>query len=281
MIDRAFGQAGVRVPIVGQGTWHMERDGRARSVDAIRAGLDLGLAHIDTAEMYGSGEVETIVGEAIEGRRDEVFLVSKVLPSNASRTGVIAACERSLKRLRTDHLDGYLLHWPGAEPLSDTVAAFETLKRHGKVLSWGVSNFDEDELDALSEVEDGDRCVCNQVLYHLQQRAIEHSLIDRCARVGMAVVAYSPFGQDRFPAERSAGGRVLAEIGQAHGASGRQVALAFLLRHPNVFAIPKSANVAHVAENAAAGDLVLNESDIAAIDRAFPRGKKPRALPML
>ena len=280
MQHRAFGGTGRQVPVIGQGTWHMERDGRARSVAAIRAGLDAGLTHIDTAEMYGSGQVEAIVSEAIEGRRDEVFLVSKVLPSNASRQGVIKACEQSLRRLRTDRLDCYLLHWRGTEPLSETVAAFEQLRQDGRILSWGVSNFDADDIDELGDVDSDGRCACNQVLYYLQQRAIEHGLIDHCAARHIAVVAYSPFGQDQFPAASSPGGRVLQRIADARGVTARQVALAFLTRFSNVFTIPKTSNVEHIADNAGAGDLVLDKSAIAAIDRAFPRGRK-RRLPML
>jgi diketogulonate reductase-like aldo/keto reductase len=280
MQHRPFGGTGRQVPVIGQGTWHMERDGRARSVAAIRAGLDAGLTHIDTAEMYGSGQVETIVGEAIDGRRDDVFLMSKVLPSNASRQGVIKACEQSLRRLRTDRLDCYLLHWRGDEPLDGSVAAFEQLRRDGKILAWGVSNFDEKDMDDLSRVENGERCACNQVLYYLQQRAIEHGLIDHCAAGHIAVVAYSPFGQDQFPAASSPGGRVLQRIADARGVTARQVALAFLTRFSNVFAIPKTSNVEHIGENAGAGDLILDDADVVAIDRAFPRGRK-RRLPML
>jgi diketogulonate reductase-like aldo/keto reductase len=281
MQHRSFGGTRRQVPIIGQGTWHMERDGRARSVAAIRAGLDAGLTHIDTAEMYGTGQVETIVGEAIDGRRDEVFLVSKVLPSNASRRGVVAACEQSLRRLRTDRLDCYLLHWRGNEPLAETVAAFEQLRQDGRILSWGVSNFDEDDLDELAEVDAAGRCACNQVLYYLQQRAIEHGLIAHCAARNIAVVAYSPFGQDQFPGPGSPGGRLLQHIADARGVSPRQVALAFLTRHANVFAIPKTSNVTHAAENAGAGDLILDDAETAAVDGAFPRGRKPRGLPML
>jgi len=276
-----FGVAGLDVSVVGQGTWKTDDDPREAAVAAIRAGLDLNLTHIDTAEMYGNGEAETLVGEAIAGRRDEVFLVSKVLPSHASGRGTIAACERSLKHLRTDWLDCYLLHWPGSYPLADTVAAFEDLRRAGKIRHWGVSNFDAPELDELWNVPDGRRCVCNQILYHLGERAIEHAVLPWCESRGVAVVAYSPFGQDRFPSARTPGGAVLRSIAERRGATPRQVALAFLTRRPSVFAIPKSSQMAHVAENAGAGDLVLDSSDVDAIDRAFPRGRRPRGLPML
>jgi len=274
---RAFGPAGIDVPVIGQGTWKIDHGDRAEAIAALRRGLDLGLTHVDTAEMYGDAEL--IVSKAIDGRRDEVFLVSKVLPSNASSAGTTTACERSLRRLGTDRLDCYLLHWAGAHPLEETVAAFEALKRDGKILSWGVSNFDEDELDALWQVEHGDRVVCNQVLYHLGERAIEHAVIPWCDSRNVAVVAYSPFGQDDFPAARSSAGRVLQTIAERHDATPRQVALAFLTRRASVFAIPKAGRRAHVDENA--GVVSLTEKDVADIDAAFPRRAKPRSLPML
>jgi diketogulonate reductase-like aldo/keto reductase len=259
----------------------MERDGREQAIRALRAGLDHGLTHIDTAEMYGNGEAERLVGEAIAGRRDDVFLVSKVLPSNASRRGTIAACERSLRRLNVAQLDCYLLHWPGSHPLGATVEAFEELVEAGKIASWGVSNFDEPELEALWRTPGGDRVTCNQVLYHLEQRAIEHAVLPWCDAHGVAVVAYSPFGQDRFPAETSRGGRILGEVAGRLGATQRQVALAVLTRFPSVFAIPKASNVAHVTDNAGAGELTLGDADVAAIAAAFPRGRRPSSLPML
>ncbi len=217
----------------------------------------------------------------IQGRRDELFLVSKVLPSNASRRGTITACERSLKRLKTDHLDCYLLHWRGSYPLEDTVAAFEELVASGKIRSWGVSNFDADDLGEILEVSGKGRITCNQVLYHLQERAIEHAVIPWCEKHGVAVVAYSPFGHNDFPSPRSKGGEVLQEVAKAHNATPRQVALAFLTRAASVFSIPKASSAEHAAENAAAGDLVLSASEIEALDRAFARGPKPRSLPML
>src|SRR3954468_8909294 len=237
------------------------------------------MTHIDTAEMYGDSEL--VIADAIAGRRDEVFLVSKVLPSNASRRGTIVACERSLKRLRTDRLDCYLLHWSGSYPLADTVAAFEDLVASGKIRSWGVSNFDVGDLDELLEVAGAGQIACNQVLYHLQERAIEHAVIPWCERNGVAVVAYSPFGHDDFPSARSKGGEMLQAIAQAHNATPRQVALAFLTRAPSVLAIPKASSAEHAADNAAAGDLALDAAEIAALDKAFPRGPKPRGLPML
>jgi len=281
MESRHFGPTGFEVPVVGQGTWYLERSARPAGIAALRKGIDLGMRHIDTAEMYGDGAAEELVGEAIAGRRDEVFLVSKVVPSNASRRGTIRACEESLARLQTDHLDCYLLHWPGSHPLDDTIAAFEQLKRAGKILSWGVSNFDVPDLDDVVAVAGVEGLACNQVLYHLQERAIEHAVLPWCEANGVAVVAYSPFGHGRFPGAETPGGRVLDEIAAAHAATPRQVALSFLGRSPAVFTIPKASTVAHITENAGAGDLQLSDPEIAQIDAAFPRGRRPRGLPML
>jgi len=278
MQKRPFGNHGVEVPIIGQGTWNLDGRNDAGAIEALRRGLDLGMTHVDTAEMYG--EAEPLVAKAIEGRRDEVYLVSKVLPSNASRAGTIKACERSLARLKTDRLDCYLLHWRGGTPLEETFAAFEELKQAGKILSWGVSNFDVDDLDEALEIVGEGRIACNQVLYHLQERAIEHAVIPWCEKHKVAVVAYSPFGSGSFPAPSSAGGRVIAEIAEAHGATPRQVALAFLTRRPSVFAIPKAASAGHAADNAEAGDLVLSAADMDRIDKAFPLGR-PKSLPMI
>src|SRR5271157_4539001 len=246
MERRRFGPTESEIPVIGQGTWQIDESDRASVVAALRRGLDFGMNHIDTAEMYGDSEV--IVGEAIDGRRDEVFLVSKVLPQNSSRTGTIAACERSLARLRTDRLDCYLLHWRGEHPLEDTFTAFEHLQRKGKILSWGVSNFDEPDLDEALEIVGEGQLTCNQVLYHLEERAIEHAVIPWC---------------------------------EAHGATPRQVALRFLVRRPSLFAIPKASSPAHATENAGAGDLRLTDAELARIDAAFPRGPRPRGLPML
>ncbi|HZR72891.1 aldo/keto reductase [Bradyrhizobium sp.] len=276
---RKFGNTSHDVSIIGQGTWYLDRGDRKQAVAALRRGLDLGMTHIDTAEMYGDAEL--VIAEAIDGRRDEAYLVSKVLPSNASRRGTITACERSLKRLKTDRLDCYLLHWQGSFPLSDTVEAFEQLVSAGKIRSWGVSNFDAGDLDELLTVAGEGKIACNQVLYHLQERAIEHAVIPWCAEHGVAVVAYSPFGHNDFPDQRSKGGAVLQTIAKRLGVSTRQVALAFLARETHVFPIPKASSMEHAAENAAAGDLVLSADDIAALDQAFPRGPKPRSLPML
>ena len=267
-MQRSFGTGGPAVPSIGQGSWYIERGDRREAIAALQRGLDLGLSHIDTAEMYGDGRSEAIIGEAIAGRRDEVFLVSKVLPHNASRQGVRAACEGSLRQLGTDRLDCYLLHWRGPHALAETFAAFEALKQEGKILSWGVSNFDEDDLDEALAAAGKGRIACNQVLYHLRERAIEHAVIPWCERHGVAVTAYSPFGHHDFPEPGSAQGRVLAEIATARGATSRQVALAFLTRRPSVFAIPKAGSLAHVADNAGALDLALSESEIA---RSRPR----------
>jgi diketogulonate reductase-like aldo/keto reductase len=276
---RQFGNAGHEVSVIGQGTWYIDRGDRKTAIAALRRGIDLGMTHIDTAEMYGDAEV--VIAEAIAGRRDGVYLVSKVLPSNASRRGTIAACERSLARLKTDRLDCYLLHWRGSYPLAETVAAFEQLITAGKIRSWGVSNFDADDLDEILHVAGEGRIACNQVLYHLQERAIERAIIPWCVKHGVAVVAYSPFGHNDFPGPRSKGGEVLEAIARNHGASPRQIALGFLTRQAPLFAIPKASAPEHAAANAAAGDLALSNDEIAALEGAFPRGPKPRSLPML
>jgi diketogulonate reductase-like aldo/keto reductase len=279
---RAFGPARRRVAAIGQGSWKIEESAADSVVECLRRGLDLGLTHIDTAEMYGSGAAESIIAKAISGRRDEVFLVSKVLPTNASTRGTLAACEKSLARLRTDRLDCYLLHWRGAIPLEETIAAFDTLVRDGKILSWGVSNFDVADLDEVAAIAGAGHPACNQVLYHLQERAIEHAVLPWCQRHGTAVVAYTPFGQSRTAFDaRTAQGKVLEEIAEAHQATARQVALRFLLRHPEVFVIPKASRLAHVAENAAAATRELSAAELARIDAAFPRGRPRRGLPTI
>jgi diketogulonate reductase-like aldo/keto reductase len=279
MKHHPFGSNGPQVSVIGQGTWYIDHGDRATAVAALRRGIELGMTHIDTAEMYGDAEL--VVAEAIADKRDDVFLVSKVLPSNASRRGTITACDRSLKRLKTDRLDCYLLHWRGSVPLQETVAAFDELVAAGKIRSWGVSNFDTDDLAELFEVAGDGKIACNQVLYHLQERAIEHAVIPWCEAHGVAVVAYSPFGHNDFPSPRSKPGAVLQTIAEAHRATPRQIALSFLTRRPSVFAIPKASNPDHAAENAAAGDLSLSNEETAALDHAFPRGPKPRGLPML
>ena len=279
MDQRKFGYTHDRVSVVGQGTWQLEPSSRIQAVTALRRGLDAGMTHIDTAEMYTGAE--EIVAEAMDGRRSSVFLVSKVLPSHASRGGTIRACEQSLARLGTDHLDCYLLHWPGAHRIEDTVSGFEHLTEQGKIRSWGVSNFDVPDLEAAWRAGGQGRIACNQVLYHLQERAIEHAVLPWCVAHGVSVVAYSPFGSGDFPTPSSPGGIVLQEVADRHGATPRQVALAFLLRHESVFAIPKASTADHASENAGGGALNLTQADVAAIDRAFPLGKKPRHLPTL
>lgn len=279
MKRRRFGPLQDVVPIIGQGTWQLDNRGRAAAIAALRRGLELGMTHVDTAEMYGSAE--ELIAEAIAGRRDEVFLVSKVLPEHGSRRGTVAACEKSLARLRTDRLDCYLLHWRGNHPVADTVAAFEQLQRDGKIRSWGVSNFDVPDLEEVRAVAGADQIACNQVLYHLEERAIEHAVLPWCERHDVALVAYSPFGHGDFPGPRTAGGRVLREVATTHGATPRQVALAFLVRRPPLFTIPKASQSEHAAENAAAGDLRLSANEVARIDEAFPLGAPTGELPML
>jgi diketogulonate reductase-like aldo/keto reductase len=264
------------VPIIGQGTWTMERN-RRESIAALRRGLELGLTHIDTAEMYGGGAVEQIVGDAIRGRRDEVFLVSKVLPSNATYRGTVEACERSLRRLRTHWLDVYLLHSPSYHPFEDTVKGFRRLMDEGKIRAFGVSNFEGDVLEEAIAMGRPEGIACNQVLYHLGSRWIEHGLIDHCLTFDVSVVGYSSFGQGDFPADHP----VLKEIAAAHNATPHQVALRFLLRLPGTFTIPKASSVAHVEENAGAAEVKLTPDEIARIDAAFPLGPVEAGLPRL
>jgi diketogulonate reductase-like aldo/keto reductase len=279
MEARQFDSTNYQLPVIGQGTWYIDASDRALAIAALRRGIDLGMNHIDTAEMYG--DAEEIVGEAIAGRRDEVFLVSKVLPQNASRAGTIEACERSLARLDTDWLDCYLLHWRGSYPLEDTIAAFDQLQVAGKILSWGVSNFDVPDLEEALEIAGEGGLVCNQVLYHLQERAIEHAVLPWCEEHDVAVVGYAPFGHGSFPVPDTPGGRMLQEIAAAHNATPRQVALRFLVRRPSLFTIPKASRPDHTTENAGAGDLRLTEAELARIDRVFPLGPRPRTLPVL
>ena len=281
MRHRRFGRTGVDVPVVGLGTWNMEKDDEAKVIAAIEAGIEAGATHVDTAEMYGRGEAERIVGKAIDGRRDELFVVSKVLPSNASSQGMFDACRRSLDRLRIDSLDCYLLHWLGSHPLKETIAAFEKLESKGRIRSWGVSNFDENALATALEIAGPDRIACNQVLYHLQERSIEHKVIPFCQQNDIPVVAYSPFGSGDFPDPESRQGKLLEEIANELGVSPRQAALAFLLRHDGMFLIPKSSDPDHARENAEAGDLELSQSQIDRIDEAFPRGEWTGGVPTL
>jgi len=270
--------SGEAMPALGQGTWYMGDDPRRRAdeIAALRLGLDLGMTLIDTAEMYGNGAAEELVAEAIAGRREEVFLVSKVLPGNATRRGTIAACERSLQRLRTDRLDLYLLHWRGGTPLQETLGAFETLVRAGKIRHFGVSNLGVSDLEELWSLEGGAAAATDQVLYNLTRRGIERDLLPWCRERGVPIMAYSPIEQGRLLRRPE-----LQAVAARHGATPAQAALAWLLRHDDVIAIPKASDARHVRENRAALDLRLTAEDLAALDRAFPPPTGPRPLEML
>jgi diketogulonate reductase-like aldo/keto reductase len=269
---------GSAVPALGLGTWYMGEDPRKAKAEvaALKRGLDLGMTLIDTAEMYGDGGAEEITGEAISGRRDDVFVVSKVYPHNASRQGVVEACERSLRRLSTDRIDLYLLHWRGSYPLEDTVAGFETLIKDGKIGAWGVSNFDTDDMEELFAVQDGQNCAANQVLYNLSRRGIEYDLLPWCQERGIPVMAYSPIEQGRILRNGE-----LIRIAKAQQATPAQVALAFLLERDGVIAIPKSSDLARVEENAGSAEIELSDEDLDALDRAFPPPSKKQPLDML
>jgi diketogulonate reductase-like aldo/keto reductase len=269
---------GEAIPALGQGTWQMAEDAsrRTQEINALRLGLELGMTLIDTAEMYGEGAAEELVAEAIAGRRDEVFLVSKVYPHHASRAGVVQACERSLKRLRTDRLDLYLLHWRGSVPLEDTVAGFEELCRSGKIRHWGVSNFDTSDMEELVRVDDGANCATNQVLYNVTRRGPEFDLIPWMAAHRMSLMAYSPIEQGRLPKSGA-----LQMIGDKHRASAFQIALAWLLQQPGVIAIPKASRPDHVRDNHRALQIKLSPEELKAIDAQFlPPGRK-RPLEMI
>ncbi len=281
MKKRRFASTGKEVPVIGLGTWALEHRDRDEATRAVHAAIDAGMTHIDTAEMYGGGAVETLLGEILGERRDEVFLVSKILPSNATREGTAAACEATLRRLKTEVLDCYLLHWVGPHPMEETFAAFEDLVRAGKIRSWGVSNFDEVKLKQAIEVAGLGRIACNQVLYHLKERSIEHAVIPFCEENAIPVVAYSPLGSGDFPDAGSDGFDVLEQIGTHHDATPRQVALAFLLRYPEMFAIPMSGDPDHVRQNAAAAEIELSSKEIERIDHAFPRGPRRPGVPTL
>lgn len=270
--------SGTTVPALGLGTWQMgETKARARDeIDSLRLGLDLGMTLVDTAEMYGDGEAERIVGRALEDRRDAAFLVSKVYPWNASRHGTIAACEASLQRLGTDRLDLYLLHWRGEHPLEDTVAAFEALRAAGKIGAWGVSNFDVADMEELLALPGGENCAVNQVLYNLSRRGIEHDLLPWCQAHAIPVMAYSPIEQGRLVHHPE-----LIRVAKAYQATPAQVALAFLLERDGVIAIPKSANMARVRENRDAVDLDISHEDWSALDAAFPPPARKTPLEML
>jgi diketogulonate reductase-like aldo/keto reductase len=272
---KAFGSTGIELAVIGQGTWNMPESGAGLKAAqrAIRRGIEIGMVHIDTAEMYGSGRVEELLGQAIRGlSRERLFIATKVLPANASYAGTLAAADRSLRRLNCEYLDLYLLHWPGVNPLAETMRAFDDLVEGGKTRYVGVSNFEPAEMLEAASYLRSTRLACNQVLYHLGERGIEHDLIEVARHHDIAVVAYTPFGRGSY-LRPGVGRATLERVARKHGATVRQVALAFLTRDPHVFAIPKAARVEHVEENAGAGELVLDVQDVAAIDAAFPRGK--------
>ena len=270
--------SGLAVPVLGQGTWYMGDDAhrRADEVASLRLGLDLGMTLIDTAEMYGDGASEKLVGEAIAGRRDEVFLVSKVLPSNASRNGTIAACERSLRRLGTDCIDLYLLHWRGRTPFAETIAAFEALQDAGKIRYWGVSNMDVDDMREIERAPGGDAMATNQVLYNLTRRGIEYDLLPQAQDRGLPLMAYSPIEQGRLAEYPE-----VQAIADRHGVAPAQVALAWVLRQDGVIAIPKASTPEHVRENRAALDLQLTAEDLEELDDMFPPPHGPEPLEMI
>ena len=269
--------SGEKVPQLGQGTWHMGESGRQRKeeVAALALGLDLGMTLIDTAEMYGNGGAEEVVAEAVKGRRDECFIVSKVLPENSTRAGTIAACERSLKRLKTDRIDLYLLHWRGRPKLEETLSGFEALIGAGAIRHWGVSNFDVGDMEELFALPGGDACAANQVLYNLRRRGIESGLLPWCRARGVPIQAYSPIEQGRLLRDR-----VLTAVAIRHRATTAQIALAWVLRQSNMMVIPKASTEAHVRENRAALDIRLTDQDLGELNRAFPppRGRRPLEL---
>ena len=271
-------RSGAAMPVLGLGTWRMgeRRDRREREIVAVKAGIDLGVTLIDTAEMYGEGEAEKIVGEAIAGRRERMFLVSKVYPHNASRRGAVAACKRSLKRLGTDHLDLYLLHWRGDVPLAETVGAFQALQADGNIRAWGVSNFDSSDIEELLALRGGDDCAANQVLYNLGARGVEWDLVPLCRGAGIALMAYSPLDQGRLLRERA-----LQTIAAKIGATPAQVALAWLLQQRDVAVIPKAADVAHVHDNLSAARLHLDRAACEELDHTFPPPRRATSLRVL
>lgn len=283
MITRRFGWTDVQVPVIGQGTWMIEGDQQAerRAVEALRAGIELGMTHIDTAEMYGNGRAEELVADAIRDCRERVFLVGKVLPSNASYRGTLRACQQSLRRLNTDYLDLYLLHWRSHYPLAETMRAMEELADAGAIRYLGVSNFDTPEVEEAQRALQRHRLACDQVLYHLGDRGIERRLLDYCRREEIALVGYSPFGHGGFPRPDSKGGRVLEAAGALQGRTARQAALNFLARHPHVFLIPKSSSTEHTRENAGGAGWEMAPASVAAIERAFPAPKHDVPLGMI
>lgn len=269
---------GQQVLTLGQGTWNMGDSDltRGEELKTLRTGIDLGLNVIDTAEMYGNGRSELLVGEAIEGRRDKVFLISKVLPSNASRHGTKEACEKSLKRLNTDYLDLYLLHWQGRHPFEETVLAMMDLQQEGKIRQWGVSNMDVEEMERFYSIERGNTCAANEVLYNLIRRGIEYDLLPWCRMHRVPVIAYSPVEQGRLLDHA-----LLAEIGERHHATPSQIALAWVIRNPGVIAIPKASSVRHIQENFKSLFIELSEEDLVQLDKAFPVPDRKMPLEML
>ena len=270
--------SGDTVPQLGQGTWRMGENSRVRQdeVAALKLGLDLGMTLIDTAEMYGNGGTEEVVAEALRGHRDEAFIVSKVLPENSSRVGTIDACERSLRRLETDRIDLYLLHWRGAPPLAETLEAFQTLQQRGAIRYWGVSNIDVGDMEELFALNGGSGCASNQVLYNLRRRGIEAGLLPWCRQRSLPIMAYSPIEQGRLLRDRT-----LTSVAIRHRATPAQIALAWVLRQRDMMVIPKATTLEHVRDNRAAVDLTLTEQDLAELDRAFPPPKGPRPLELL
>lgn len=277
MKRRNFGSTRKPIPVIGQGTWQLDRARREKCIDTLRYGCELGMTHIDTAELYGRGAVERrIVRHALKGQRDEIFLVSKVRPPHTRYRSVIRACERSLRRLHTDRLDLYLLHWRGETPLDETLEAFERLREAGKIRAYGVSNFTLPELQEAVRLAGAGRIACNQVAYSVVNRLAERDMIPWCEQHRIATVAYSPLGGGHFPPPGSRRGRVLAGIAERHESTPQQVALAFLLRHRGVFAIPKHSSRKHARANAASAELKLTEEELLAIDVAFPITTPPR-----
>ncbi|MEA2402476.1 MAG: hypothetical protein QOK00_2879 [Thermoleophilaceae bacterium] len=270
--------SGDTMPVLGQGTWRLAEGlhPRDEEIASLQLGIELGLTLIDTAELYGGGAAEELVGEAIAGRRDELFLVSKVLPHNATRRGTVAACERSLRRLGTDHLDVYLLHWRGSVPLAETLGGFEDLVRAGAIRNWGVSNFDRPDLTELLGLPGGNAVATNQILYNLARRGIEYELLPWCRQLGIPIMAYSPIGQGRMLRHPA-----LTEVAERHGATPAQVALAWVLRQDMVNAIPRAGTPEHVRDNSGALELHLDAHDLAALDHAFPPPAEPTPLEVI
>jgi diketogulonate reductase-like aldo/keto reductase len=275
--------SGRAVPRLGQGTWRIgeQRARRQAEIAALRAGLDLGLTLIDTAEMYGDGRSEELIADVIAGRRDDAYVVSKVLPQNATRAGTIAACERSLKRLKTDYLDLYLLHWRQSEPLAETLEAFVRLEKAGSIRNYGVSNFDGDDLEEAVALDGGAKIAANQVLYNLEHRGIEWDVLPWCRERGIPIMAYSPLGSGGQELRRLLGNAALRTVAERHSATPAQIALAWVLRQPNVVVIPKAGSVEHVRANRDALDIELGEDDLRALDAAFPPPRRKTALEMI